>query len=265
MTPDTADSLRDLAPGYVLGALSPEEARTFEAALAGSPDLRREVAEYREVSALLSLRPGTAPAPELRERLLARVAAAKDARLHRARSVSGVPGIAWLAIAASTVLAAGLGWQVIRLTGTVRGLETLIGDRDSVIAVREHKLAEREETLNTILTADRNLTVVHLGATGAEPVGIQFFWNRKHNRAIIHAFGLKPAQPGRVYQLWLMKDGKPIPSTTFNSEADGHALTLAFDVPAEGGYTAAAITEEPEGGSLQPTLPILLFGTVSSD
>jgi hypothetical protein len=96
-------------------------------------------------------------------------------------------------------------------------------------------------------------------------VGIQFFWNRKHNRAIIHAFGLKPAQPGRVYQLWLMKDGKPIPSTTFNSEADGHALTLAFDVPAEGGYTAAAITEEPEGGSLQPTLPILLFGTVSSD
>jgi anti-sigma factor RsiW len=41
------DTLLDLAAAYALGALSSEETQRFEAYLAGSPDARREVAEYR--------------------------------------------------------------------------------------------------------------------------------------------------------------------------------------------------------------------------
>ena len=42
------ETLQDLAAAYALGALSAEEARRFEAYLAGSPEAQREVAEYRE-------------------------------------------------------------------------------------------------------------------------------------------------------------------------------------------------------------------------
>ena len=38
------ESPRDLAAAYALGALAPEEARRFEAFLAGSPETQREVA-----------------------------------------------------------------------------------------------------------------------------------------------------------------------------------------------------------------------------
>ncbi|MGH7629406.1 MAG: RskA family anti-sigma factor, partial [Gemmatimonadales bacterium] len=74
-TPDDA-TFRDLAAAYALGALSPEEARAFEAFLATSPETRREVDEYRETAALLVL--GTAeqrPAPGLRARVQAAIAA----------------------------------------------------------------------------------------------------------------------------------------------------------------------------------------------
>ena len=64
---------QDLAAAYVLGALSTEEARRFEAYLVDSPEAQREVAEYREVAALLALAGSeSAPSPDLRGRVLAR-------------------------------------------------------------------------------------------------------------------------------------------------------------------------------------------------
>ena len=94
MSQPEQETLQDLAAAYALGALSPEEAGRFEAYLEGSPEARREVAEYRDVAALLALGgPETAPAPDLRERMLARIhgpagrpAAAGGSRCHGAPS-----------------------------------------------------------------------------------------------------------------------------------------------------------------------------------
>jgi len=63
----------NLAPAYALGALSPEEARTFEGELARSPELQHAVAEYREICALLATARGVAPPSELKARLLKRI------------------------------------------------------------------------------------------------------------------------------------------------------------------------------------------------
>src|SRR4051794_16157689 len=65
----------DLAAAYALGALEPEEARAFERLLAESESLRREVADYREVGAMLALG-AEAPALDasLRQRVIAHAA-----------------------------------------------------------------------------------------------------------------------------------------------------------------------------------------------
>ena len=63
---------RRLRPG---GARARRTPARFEAYLAGSPEAQREVAEYREVAALLALAgPEAAPSADLRQRVLARVA-----------------------------------------------------------------------------------------------------------------------------------------------------------------------------------------------
>ena len=54
MTGPDHDAPQDLAAAYALGALPADEARRFEAVLAASPEAQREVAEYREVAALLA-------------------------------------------------------------------------------------------------------------------------------------------------------------------------------------------------------------------
>ena len=262
MTPGAPESLRDLAAGYALGVLEADEARAFEEALAQWPELQREVAEYRETSALLALRPGAAPGPELRARLLERVRTGKAVPLRPAAPPARAPVPLWIALAASAVLAVALGIRARDLDRRLGALRGELRARDSALALREAKLAARDATLGSILAAERELGVVQLTTAGPQAPGVQLFWNRTEHKAVLYAFRLRSAPAGRVYQLWLIKNGQPIPSQTFNSGPNGDALVDAFPVPAEGGFSAAAITEEPAGGSRQPTTPILLIGQI---
>ena len=253
MTDSVPDSLRDLAPGYVLGALSPEEVRNFEAALAESPELRREVSEYRELSGLLAQQQERMPPAELKQRLRQRIAEVKTAEIVPPAETRPLHLSPWtvtfgVGLAATLLLSVGLFLQ----TGALR----------RTLADREAQLARREATLNALLEPGVELTT--LKATGNAPPIVQVFWNRPANRIVLHTFRLQPVPAGRVYQLWLMpKNGKPIPSTTFNTEPTGHQLVEGVRVPSGTELGGFALTIEPEGGSPQPTSTPILFGTTS--
>ncbi len=247
------ESIRELAAGYALGALTPEETRAFESALAESPELALEVSEYREVNALLAQSVASRPTALVKERLLEQIGRSKVVPI-RAPSSWLAPLLA-VGFAATAILAVGLNRRIQTLT-------VALSHRDVQIAAAEEQLAKRERTLNTLLTAESDLTVLQLTTAGAEAPGIQFYWNRRSNMAVLHAFRLPPPPKGKVYQLWLLRGGKPYPSATFNSGTDGHALVQAFSLPSGGGFEAAAVTVEPEGGSTTPTMPIILIGKV---
>ena len=263
MTGPAQDSPQDLAAAYALGALSADEARRFEAYLATSPEAQRELAEYREVAALRALS-GTdaAPSIELRSRVVATVAAGKwralpDASRQAFPAPSRVP---WLAAAASLLLAVGMGAALVSTRGRLTTTETALGERERILAQTERRLTEREATLNALL--EPGVQLFQLTASGDPEPGIQLFWNRRQQRAIVNGYRLKPVPAGRVYQLWFIKDGRPVPSVTFKPEDDGHATVEQIPVPEGGPLTAAAITVEPEGGSAQPTSAIVLVGSL---
>jgi len=102
--------------------------------------------------------------------------------------------------------------------------------------------------------------LVQLTSSGNPDPAIQIFWDRARNTALLNATGLKPAPTGRTYQLWWIRDGKPVPSVTFQVRPDSAGIVRGVSVPTDGELSAAAVTEEPEGGSQQPTSPILLVG-----
>jgi anti-sigma-K factor RskA len=80
------------------------------------------------------------------------------------------------------------------------------------------------------------------------------------NRIVIAASGLPPAPSGRTYQLWGIASGSnPVSLGTFDPGADGRT-TLALDVPAGAVFDLAAVSEEPAGGSPQPTTTPILAG-----
>ena len=264
--------LKDLAAAYALGALDPADVHAFEAFLATSPEAQREVAEYREVNALLAVETPlgrTGPSPDLKARLLGRIAAQKitplgtEKRPSAAEPRARAPWTMWAALAAGVVITVFLGRSVRSLERQVAGQDSTIVSLQSALSQRETRLAQREATLNAILDPAVRLTT--LTSTAAQAPVLQLFLNVKKNVAIAHAFNLHPARSGRVYQLWFIpKNGKPIPSVTFNSEDSGHAMVQEIPVPAGLGLGAAAITDEPEGGSPQPTTTPILVGALGA-
>jgi anti-sigma-K factor RskA len=246
--PVEPDSPRDLAAAYALGALAPEEARRFEAFLAGSPEAQREVAEYRDVAALLALGEADGePGPDLRDRVLARVAGGRTRALPRSPRRAAL----WLALAASLVAVAALGLNLRAARGELRDLRELLSDTRG-------RLAAREATLNAIF--EPGVQMYQLTASGDPEPGVQLFYDRQRQQAIIHGFRLRQLPEDRAYQLWFIRDGKPVPSVTFKPESDGHARVEQIPVPTGGDVSAAAVTIEPEAGSTQPTMPIVLVG-----
>ena len=259
---DTA--MQELAAAYALGALSPEETRAFETYLATSPETQREVAEYREVSALLATAArGPAPSEDLRRRVLDRVAGNKVAPLPAPRALrSAVPAPMWVALAASLALATWLGAGLYTAKEELASSTAAADSVRSALALVQGRLTQREKTLNWILEPGIELSM--LNSTGSAEPKIQFFVNREKRVAMVHGFNMNPAESGRVYQLWFIQDGKPVPSVTFNAEADGHAMVENITVPAGSGITHAAVTVEPTGGSPAPTSPVILLGEVKS-
>ncbi|MGH7578578.1 MAG: anti-sigma factor [Gemmatimonadales bacterium] len=253
---------QDLAAAYALGALSPEEARRFEAFLRGSPEAQREVAEYREVAALLALAgPDTAPSPDLRQRVLSRMHGPLVHSVPQGRISGPVrrPGPPWGALAAGLIAAVGLGFGYVQLRET-QNLRGQLSRAMQRLAETSDLLTEREATLNAIF--EPGVQLFQLTASGDPDPGIQLFWDRQRHRAILHGFKLRQVPQGRAYQLWFIKDGTPVPSVTFRPESTGHVRVEQVPVPPGGDVSAAAVTVEPESGSSQPTSPILLVGSL---
>ncbi|HEV8196749.1 MAG TPA: anti-sigma factor [Gemmatimonadales bacterium] len=261
MSDGTPETMRDLVAGYSLGALTPEEARAFEAALAISPELQRDLQEFRETNALLALAEGRTPPAELKARLRARIGQAKAGTLP-GRPGSGPASELGRRSFTLVVMGAGLAAAIlvaVMLSLKVRSLNSALGERSAEVSRIQRDLAAREATLNAILEPATQL--VTMVAPGETPPTAQVFFDPRKRTVIVHTFNLRPVSATKTYQLWfLRKKGNPIPSQVFNTEADGRGLVQAIQVPAGEEISGFALTIEPTGGSPQPTSTPFLAG-----
>jgi anti-sigma-K factor RskA len=74
---------------------------------------------------------------------------------------------------------------------------------------------------------------------------------------------LPPAGRDRTYELWLITDDdRKVPAGTFDVDTEGSGM-LRLEIPeGVGTIVAAAVTDEPAGGSAQPTGTIRLLGVI---
>jgi anti-sigma-K factor RskA len=91
----------------------------------------------------------------------------------------------------------------------------------------------------------------------------RILWDQQKQQWHVYVFDLKPPPPGRTYELWFIKpDQTKVPAGTFDTDASGKG-SLRVQLPEDIGPIAlAAITDEPAGGSPQPTGAIHLVGQV---
>lgn len=224
----------DELAAYMLGALEPDEERSFAEHLAGCQHCQ---VRERWLRASLDVLPSTvehheAP-PELRDRLMDVV-----------RREAGVPQDAARPQPASRGLfqrlRAWLGSMSLRPGIALAGVALLLAAGAIGYALRGGGGPE-STTLPVTGTASAPQTTGSLVRQG--------------DRGILRVENL-PQRKGRVYEVWLVKDGKPVPSTLFQVHRDGKGAAAIPD-----GLDASSqvmVTAEPAGGSDQPTTqPVL--------
>ncbi|HET7767167.1 MAG TPA: anti-sigma factor, partial [Chloroflexota bacterium] len=76
---------------------------------------------------------------------------------------------------------------------------------------------------------------------------------------------LPALEPGRIYQLWLLKPGgaAPTPAGTFTVDPSGRASVVVRAPDRLDTYTGVGLTAEPAPGRPAPTGPILATGSLT--
>ncbi len=221
------EEINGLLAAYAVDALEAEDAREVRDHVSTCRKHDEALADYQGV--VLSL-PASAeerePAPELRARLLqafdeelaAQRVPLRDREPARVVPFARRPAFAWLAAAALFLAVVGLGtWNVVLQTN----------DNGS----------------------DEGWTVsAQLAGTG---VSGHLWYLDRQQLAVVTMDEMPPLESGRVYQAWGIYDGKLVSLGVMP-----HETTIAMKADL-GGASTFAITEEPSGGSEQPTSPIL--------
>jgi hypothetical protein len=200
------------------------------------------------------------PDAALKQRVIAKVAATEQSRpkddnlipfpgANRSRST------AWLGFALAASLA-----LVAKLSFDLRSARRAESEATTAVASRDAALAKRDSLLATL--TDPAMEMVTLAATGEKKPLLRAYIDHQRLRMTLSATSLEGMPSGKVYQLWFIMDGKPVPSLTFTPGADGRATLENIPMPA-GAIAATAITVEPTGGSPAPTTTPIFVGKLA--
>jgi hypothetical protein len=233
------DRWADSLGAWMLGALPEDEAEGFRRHLEACAECRADAESLRvAVDALPASTPPLSPPPELKGRLMAVVE--REASLLRAagpeadrakeprrrRRFPALPGL---------TLRPALALPLVLLLLVVGGGAALLG--------------------RTAFDQDARTVVARVNP---ELKGSRASLEVDGDRARIVGTKLPPPPAGHVYQVWVDRGGKaPEPtSALFSTRSDG---TASVDVPGSiDGVRAVMVTDEPSGGSPQPTGRLIL-------
>lgn len=262
------DQFREMYEACALGALDAPERDALEAHLAtGCAQCSKSVAEARWlVSQLAYTAPAASPSDMLKGRFMQTVRSSSH--------VTPSPRVPyWLSagIAALLLITFYTSWREHQAREELRtSNERMLAHMEEERTVVQQKITAMEEQMaamrreNAILS-DPAATKITLMPQKIQAPQLVAMW--QHQNGIV-VTGQKVPMPAahHVLQLWLIPkdpDAKPMPSMALRPDENGRLVMVVAHPPDPGGIKALAITEEPEGGSPQPTSAIRWVGAMT--
>ena len=266
----THDQFRELIEAYAIGSLDASERAAFEAHLAaGCDDCVKALQEARwTVSQLAYLAPSAEPSDMLKGRLLQTVRSevAGNSPRESASRGAGVPFWLWAGVAALLLFSVYSAWNERKLRSEITNLQKQTQVQQAERERLEAELGEaKTQAHEAMIWSDPKSVKIMLRPKDPKMPQLEAMW---HPELGLCVRGWKVPSPGdkRMLQLWLIPKagGKPMPSMTLWPDATG-TFTAMVENPqqAMSDTQALAITEEPLGGSPQPTSAPMWVGGVS--
>lgn len=244
--------LAELYEAFALGALDSGEGVELREHLArGCPVCTAGVARARETVANLTyLAPVAEPPASLRRDLMEAVRAQTPAPPQRVRS--WIPAWAWTAAAALLLFSVYSTVEMRRLQNEAATLEKRASDEQKRSRALDVERQRYQTALNII--AAPSTKQMELKPAKANMPGVTAYWNPK--MGLVLAADEMPDMPSsRTLQVWVVpRQGAPISVGMFRPSAGGQVLMIIPpDQEAMNMAKALAISDEPVGGSPQPT------------
>ena len=269
------DDAREALEALALDVLDASERDAVMVHLASCATCQQELAALEQTAGELALAVAPLPMPgaqrdRMRARLLARAAAdrasndsfAAPARADVTPILRATPRrvlgrTAWMAMAASVVAILGVGafLQARRERDTLReALQTAATERGASGAAMDSlltSLADKDRMIAN-LTGPQVKVMTLASASPTSPTG-RMFWDQTHDAWTFVAHRVPMPKAGRTYQLWLVTPTAKISAGTFMPSPDGEVMMRATYALPKDSLAAVAVTDEPGGGSPQPT------------
>lgn len=225
--------LHHLAAAYALDALDADERAAFEAHAPTCAICSGEVADFRETAAVLAADVATPPPAELKASVMAEIARTRQLSPRRTEVVA-----------------------LDRARRPRRALTALAGAAAAAILVVSTALVVRSGTdeFGPLLEAADASFVTLEGEGGS----IEAVWSAELDQVLVQATSLPSPGDGRSYALWSLRDDVATPAGLFVPDGDGTVVAV-LDLD-DLDPTAWGVTIEPDGGSPQPTGPVLYLG-----
>ncbi len=258
---DNPASVEAMLAGYALGDLSIEETAQVEAYVAAHPAAMAELAKLQTTLAVLPLAlPKSAPAPDLRSRILA--AATTPAKnnvveLASRRRSSGFRGT-WMAGAIAAGWVGVLGFQNYRLNQQVASLQQQVQAAQQ--SDQQTALVKYRESIAMLRQPDNRLMTLK-GMEDRSSGSLIIFKTDK--KAALNLKNLPLLPDGRMYRLWAMVEGQKVYCTQFQPDADG-TVSLVMTLDQLGEASQVAVTIDPVSApTVKPVGEMVMSGAVS--
>ena len=251
---------------YAMGALPDDEAQNVADAIAQHPELR---AEFEAISATLeALAPvqDQGPSSGLKDRILDALPPEPDNKGSDASTPSsnrstilsfpetdashksGSTGSRRYLLAASFIgvllSASAAIWFWSQWQNTEEQLAQARDERRQI----EQIFQQAQEELQTLRNYENRM--VRMTSTGNVQGAIAVvYWNPETRNVYLDAAGMPPLPKDKQYQLWAIADGDPVDAGVFDPD-DSHLQVMKDIAEAK----VFAVTIEPRGGSVKPTL-----------
>jgi len=270
---------------YVFGHTSAQETQEVECMSHIYPEIKEELTRLQKTIEKLAEKYATPPPSDLKSKILAQIQSElqiqpdsfdADTKIIPISSQSNSSNrINKLMAAASIIALISVGTYAYFIKTNLNKAQTeftLVANSFNDLQHKVDTLNQENERVNDLFAQvssqmdfirDQNTKKIELTGTPAYAANsATVFWNNRSEKMMLDIKNLPQIGSDESYQLWVLIGGVPKDMGVFEFELNADSLGL-LEMKSTGLADAFAITREPKGGSVSPTLENLhVIGTI---
>ncbi len=242
---------------YAMGALSLQEMKEVEQMASAHPEVAAELSHVQEALNDYASVHARNPRPSLRAEVLKAVSDSPQAKKGKVIQMeSSSTPVLKLLVAACVIMLLISAVTIYTLYNRWKSAETnyasLVNEKNALAENYSIFKTSYDKTMADVeIMRNANAKMITLGATDTtKHYMARVYWNHETHEAFIDVMSLPKPAPDKQYQLWALAGGKPVDAGVFDMDSVASMQHMKTIMNAD----AWAVTLEPKGGSVSPTL-----------